>query len=349
MKIATRVASRAVRPVISASAVAEQAGLVSGRNFVDSLQELDTELRVLAALAGDLPRLERITLLMSSETRAAFPSVSQQWLERALEATDPHKEVERFVASLYSGADALCHRGEHGEDVPPGRRRRAGVPGQRLALRHLFRRARPLARPNRCGQWRAPRLRRRRCHGVCGHRGCRLVRAPRLSGCLGHRVAHAPYQDSPRPRRRGRSLRGYLCANAHSCLADAARLLAEVAVALSAQVLGFILAPHASGAPCWLQRRSRCQGRRSRAETMQLYGRVPRDVSGPRFSPLAFRTLRASAVSRRAARRSWSACSLGHRRLSQCRRCGSSAMDGLALAALAVSQQGVTKGKCAGR
>lgn len=89
MKIATTVVRRAVRPVSSANAMAKQTGFVSGRSCVDNLGELDMERRVLAALAADLPLLERIPMLMSLDIKAAFPSVSRGWLGEAFAATYP--------------------------------------------------------------------------------------------------------------------------------------------------------------------------------------------------------------------------------------------------------------------
>lgn len=76
------------------------------RSSVDSLQELDSELRVLSALVGDMPAPDGTPLLLSSGTKAAFPRVSQRWLAGSLSAVG-RGEVERFAASLYDASDAL--------------------------------------------------------------------------------------------------------------------------------------------------------------------------------------------------------------------------------------------------
>lgn len=107
MKIATTVVSRAVSPVISANVTECQKGFVSGRNFLDNLRELDTELRILTARAGEAPGVESIPMQFSLDIKAAFLSVSRQWLSESLAATDPPAEVATFVASLYFDSEAL--------------------------------------------------------------------------------------------------------------------------------------------------------------------------------------------------------------------------------------------------
>lgn len=89
------------RQVISANITECLTCFASGRNFLDNLLELDTELRILTARAGEAPGVESIPILLSLDIKAAFPSVSQQWLAESLAATEPPEEIANFVTATW--------------------------------------------------------------------------------------------------------------------------------------------------------------------------------------------------------------------------------------------------------